>query len=203
MTMTLGKGSVYSSSVRQKINTKSSTEAELVGVDDAMPLVLWTRHFLIEQGFDVRDNIVYQDNQSAMLLAKNGRASSGRRTRHINIRYFFISDRIKNDEIRVVYCPTEAMIADFFTKPLQGSLFRILRHWIMNAHPESDGPGPQECVGTRTWAEVVRSSNKKLSNGVPGSDVSFSDVSKSATSDNQLVKRNESTMGLFPLSSNN
>jgi hypothetical protein len=87
-TLSLGKGSVYSASTRQKLNTKSSTEAELVGVDDVMPLILWTRYFLDAQGYDVKENKVFQDNQSAMLLEKNGRRSSSRRTRHINIRYF-------------------------------------------------------------------------------------------------------------------
>ena len=52
-TMSLGKGSVYSTSVRQKLNTKSSTEAELVGVDDVMPQVIWTRFFLEAKGYAV------------------------------------------------------------------------------------------------------------------------------------------------------
>jgi hypothetical protein len=131
-TMTLGKGSVYSASVRQKLNTKSSTEAELVGVDDLMPQILWTKYFLEEQGFEVRENTIYQDNQSAMLLENNGRASSSKRTRHINIRYFFITDRIKMRETNVVYCPTGKMRGDFFTKPLQGSPYRNFRDEIMN-----------------------------------------------------------------------
>ncbi len=70
--MSMGKGSIYSTSVRQKLTTKSSTEAELVGVDNVMPMVLWTRQFLEGQGYTINDNIVYQDNQSAMLLEKNG-----------------------------------------------------------------------------------------------------------------------------------
>jgi hypothetical protein len=83
-----------------------------------MPLVIWTRNFLTDQGYHVRDNVVYQDNQSTILLAKNGRASSGRRTRHIDIRYFFVTDRVKNNEMRIEYCPTADMVGDFFTKPL-------------------------------------------------------------------------------------
>jgi len=75
--MSLGKGGIYSSSTRQKINTKSSTEAELVGVSDALNMVIWTKNFLSDQGFQVTDNVVYQDNQSAILLEANGRASSG------------------------------------------------------------------------------------------------------------------------------
>ena len=56
---------------------KSLTEAELVGVNDGMLLVLWTRNFLTTQGFEVKDNLVFQDNQSAILLEKSGKASSG------------------------------------------------------------------------------------------------------------------------------
>ena len=130
-TMSMGKGSVYSTSVRQKLNTKSSTEAELVGVDDVMPMVLWTRYFLEAQGYNV-DTDVYQDNQSAMLLEKNGRASSGKRTRHINIRYFFVADRVQSGEVRIKYCPTDDMLGDYFTKPLQGSKFRKFRDQILN-----------------------------------------------------------------------
>jgi hypothetical protein len=80
----------------------------------------------------VEENKVYQDNQSSMLLEKNGRGSSSKRTRHINIRYFFVTDRIKSKELCVEYCPTGDMVGDFFTKPLQGSLFRKFRNAIMN-----------------------------------------------------------------------
>ena len=72
-TMTMGKGSPISILSKQKINTRSSTEAELVGVNDVMYLILWVRHFLESQGYAVTDNIVYQDNESAMLLENNGK----------------------------------------------------------------------------------------------------------------------------------
>ena len=87
--MTLGKGGIYGTSTRQRINTRSSTEGEPVGVNDAMPQILWTRYFLEAQGYDVKDSIIFQDNQSAILLEKNGKASSSKRTRHIKIRNFF------------------------------------------------------------------------------------------------------------------
>ena len=161
--MTLGKGCPICVSTRQRINTKSSTEAELVGVDDGMPLIIWTRNFLLDLGYEVRDNIVYQDNQSAILLERNGKASSGRRTRHINIRYFFVTDRIRMGDMRVEYCPTGDMIGDFFTKPLQGSLFKKFRATILNIPDSVPLPftttGPQECVEeTKTWADVVKGS---------------------------------------------
>ncbi len=92
-------------STKQKLNTKSSTESEIVGVDDCMPAVLWTRYFMEAQGYGVRENIVYQDNQSSILLEKNGRASSSKRTCHNNIRYFFVADRVQNGEVSIEYCP--------------------------------------------------------------------------------------------------
>ena len=107
--LSLGQGATYSTSCRQKLGVKSSTEAELVGVSDIMAQVLWTRYFLEAQGFAVNDSIIYQDNQSAILMEKNGRASSSKRTRHINIRYFFVTDRVANGEVSIEYCPTEEM----------------------------------------------------------------------------------------------
>ena len=75
---------------------------------------------------------MFQDNQSAILLENNGKNSSSKRTRHIKIRYYFITDRIKNDELQIEYCPTDNMVADYFTKPLQGKKFFQFRNTIMN-----------------------------------------------------------------------
>ena len=130
--LSLGKGVITGVSTRQKLTTRSSTEAELVAVDDCMSLILWTRYFLEAQGYGVDDAIIYQDNKSAILLEQNGRASSTRRTRHLNIRYFFVSDRIKKDKVHVQYCPTQNMLADYFTKTLQGATSRKFRDAIMN-----------------------------------------------------------------------
>ena len=88
------------------------------------------------QGMKVFDNIVYQDNQRAMKLEKNRKASSGKRTRHIKIRCFFVTDRIQAKKMKVEYCPTEMMISDFYTKPLQGIMFRLFRNLILNLHKE-------------------------------------------------------------------
>ena len=118
-------------STKQKLNTRSSTESELVGVDDMMPIIIWTRHFLLSQGYGIVENLLLQDNRSSILMERNGRASSSKRTRHINIRYFFVCDRVNMKEISLQWCPTKEMIADFWTKPLQGSHFRKLRDYIM------------------------------------------------------------------------
>ena len=96
-----------------------------------MYLVLWVRHFLEGQGYNVCDNVIHQDNQSAMHLEQNGRRSSTKNTRHIEIRYFFITDNIKRNKVSVKYCPTDDLIGDYFTKPVQGSKFRRFRRFIM------------------------------------------------------------------------
>jgi hypothetical protein len=130
--MTLGQGAIQAISSKQKVNTRSSTEAELISFDDIASKVLWTTLFLEEQGYQVKENIVYRDNQSTMKLEINGKKSSGKRTRHFNIKYFFITDLIKRQEVKVEYCPTESMLADYMTKPLIGIKFEKFRKDIMN-----------------------------------------------------------------------
>ena len=135
--MSFGRGVIHARSNKQKLNTKSSTEAEVVGVSDYLPFNIWVRMFMEDQGYKLKENILYQDNESAIKLESNGRMSAGQKSRHINIRHFFITDRVKAGEVTVKYCPTEAMLADFFTKPLQGGLFHRFRDVIMGWKPIS------------------------------------------------------------------
>ena len=142
----LGRGAIYGTSTRQKINAKSSTEAELIAVAEVLPQALWTRYFLEAQGHKCDDSVLYQDNKSAILLEQNGRASSSKRTRHIDIRYYFITDRIANGEVRIEYCPTTEMLADFFTKPLQGAAFIAFRNFLLNIDSADDISANHGCV---------------------------------------------------------
>ena len=129
--MTLGKGAVISASRKQTLNTRSSTEAELVSADDAAGPMLWTMRFLTSQGYKVK-NVLYQDNMSTILLETNGRASAGKRSRHLNIRYFFLHDLKEKGLVSIEYCPTDEMIGDYHTKPLHGAKFSKFRRIIMN-----------------------------------------------------------------------
>lgn len=131
-TFTLGKGKPYSGCLKQKVNGKSSTEAEVVAVADFIGQVLWTQNFLRAQNYLAVKIVIFQDNQFAILLEKNGRKSIRKRTRHINIRYFFIIDRINQGDVTVQHFPTSEMVADFFTKPLQSAAFRNFRDAILN-----------------------------------------------------------------------
>ena len=129
--VTLGKGIVYAKSAKQKVVSKSSTEAELIALSDSSSQVIYSRDFLIGQGYSLDAATIYQDNQSTMALVKNGRANS-ERSRHINIRYFFVKDRVEQGDVKIEYMPTGDMIADVLTKPLQGSLFARLRDLLLN-----------------------------------------------------------------------
>ena len=132
ITMTMGKGSAYTASTKQKLVTRSSTEAELVAIDDGMASLLWTKYFLEAQGHNVKQCVVLQDNESAIKLENNGQKSMGQRSRHINIRYFFVTDHIQKGNLRIQYCPTDNLVADFESKPLQGRKFESHRRTLMN-----------------------------------------------------------------------
>jgi hypothetical protein len=164
----LGRGFPIVSSTKQKLNTRSSTETEIVGADDFMPAICWTRYFMEAQGYKVQDNILFQDNKSSILLEKNGKASSSKRTKHINIRYFFITDRISKDEVSVVWCPTGDMIGDYATKPLQGALFRKFRDQIMGVVPAEDpGPGKKKPANGKSVTDTNKPRKGKSTSLVP------------------------------------
>jgi hypothetical protein len=151
--MSWGWGVLLSKCQKQKLNTKSSTESEIVGVSDYLPNAIWARMFLEGQGFVINENKLYQDNQSSMKIEKNGKRSSGQKTKHMDNRYFWIKDRLESEGIDVEYCPTEKMIADFFTKPLQGALFRKFRDIVLGykhistLHDCDEESSSQERVG--------------------------------------------------------
>ena len=126
----LGEATVYVKSSKQKLNTKSSTEAEIVGVSDSLSQAIWTREFLQEQGYVMGPIILKQDNKSTMVLLNKGMSTS-ERTRHIGIRFFFVKDRIETKEVVLEYLPTTEMVADVMTKPLQGELFRKMRALLL------------------------------------------------------------------------
>ena len=129
--MSMGQGCPINNSQKQKLNARSSTESELIGADTAATLMLWTKLFMEAQGYEIKRNIIYQDNKSTILLENNGKKSSSKRTRAINIRYFFLTDQIEKGNLEVVYCPTDEMTADYQSKPLQGKKFKKFKQRIM------------------------------------------------------------------------
>jgi hypothetical protein len=105
----LGHGVFMTKSSKQKLNTKSSTEAELVGATDHLPNAIWAKAFLRSRGYPKQLHVLNQDHKSAIQLKKNGRSSAGQKSRHISVCYFFMKDRIENNVITLQHCPTKIM----------------------------------------------------------------------------------------------
>lgn len=138
-------GGIASSSTKQKLNTRSSTMAELVAVDDFLSKILWCKNFLVDQGIPLKTHL-YQDNQSSILMCKKGRDVLGKRTRAMNIRYFAIKDNVDKGYLKVIHLGTNEMLGDFFTKPLQDKKFVEFRDLILGRSPVEISAGE---IGTQ------------------------------------------------------
>ena len=133
-----GREAIFAKSVTQRLNATSSTECEVIASSGVLPQALWTMSFLRHQGFKVNNVLLHQDNKAAILLQENGVSSRGRRSRHIDIRFFFVKDRIEKGDVEIAFCGTKNMNADYLTMPLQGRAFREFRDDIMGINPTMD-----------------------------------------------------------------
>ena len=122
-------GAVHCKSTKQGLVTKSSTEAELVALSDSCNQGIHVRRFLIAQGHETGPLTVYQDNMSCLALMKRGR-SAAEKTRHIDIRYFWMKERVTGGDAVMKHLGTEKMYANVLTKPLQGSQYVIERDML-------------------------------------------------------------------------
>jgi hypothetical protein len=128
----LGEAGVLSArSSKQKIVTKSSTEAELVGLSDSAAQAIHLKNFVSEQGYSVGPVVIYQDNLSCMALMKRGGPGS-ERSRHINIRHFWVAERVTNGDVVIEHLSTNLMHANVLTKPVQGAQFERERMGLTN-----------------------------------------------------------------------
>ena len=132
-----GRGFFMTRSTKQKMNAGSTTESEVIGAAEYLPNTIWLMRFLEAQGHKVSYSTFYQDNESAIKLEKFGKRSSSRRSRHFDIKLFNIKDKVKANNIDITFCPTDLMVADYFTKALQGSTFRRMRDLILGIEPLS------------------------------------------------------------------
>ncbi len=118
----VGGAVVWSKSGKQTIITKSSFEAELIALSDMASMVLWISLFLRSLGFKADVPTIYQDNTSTMSVATNGLTNNSK-TKHIDIRHLWIREVLADNQLRLVYKPTDEMLADGMTKPLIGEKF--------------------------------------------------------------------------------
>jgi hypothetical protein len=135
----LGQATLIARSGKQKLVTKSSTEAELVACSDSLVYGIVLKNILDELGVSHRGILMHQDNLSTIALLNNSKPSSIR-TKHIDIRYFFLRDRMRSKNLRIIHTPTATMTADLLTKPLQGSQFKLLRNLLMNCDRSARQP---------------------------------------------------------------
>jgi hypothetical protein len=125
-----GTGLVDQKSSKQKMNTRSSTETEHVGTSEYLPKAIFFELFMTAQGYPPNTTLA-KDNISEIRMLINGKKSCTSNSKHVAIKYFWCTDRIQNGNITVKHCPTEKMIADYMSKPVQGKLFHTFRNVIM------------------------------------------------------------------------
>nr|GEW25853.1 putative reverse transcriptase domain-containing protein [Tanacetum cinerariifolium] len=112
----LGDRLISWSSKRQKSAAISSTEAEYIALSSCYPQILWMRSQLTDYGLGFNKIPMYCDNKSAIALCCNNVQHS--RSNHIDIRYHFIKENVKNGVIELYFVNTEYQLADIFTKTL-------------------------------------------------------------------------------------
>ena len=125
-----GRSIVYTRSTKHTTNGVSSTESELLSVSEALPQIIYTKEFLEEILNCNVPAVLMQDNTSTIRLIEAGRPLS-ERTRHINIRFFYVHQYVSSGILKIQHCPTKSMRADGFTKPLQGKEFIEFRDYIL------------------------------------------------------------------------
>jgi hypothetical protein len=125
-------GPIYFKSTKQKLVSRSSTEAELNAVYDNLPQCIWLKGLLTEiLNKDDVNIIIYQDNKSTIELMNKGQYLIGK-AKHQILRYNYINQQLKENRISINYIGTEDMIADIYTKPLEGTQFIYLRSKLLN-----------------------------------------------------------------------
>ena len=142
--MSLGKGIFSAKSNKQSIMCKSSTGTELIALSDGVGPPVGTSNMMSAQGYNMEPPVIYEDNKSAMKMAENGRPTTDK-SRHMHIRYFFMSDLLKRGELKIEYIKTKDQIADILTKPLPRHLFCPLRDLMLNV--QTVGRSLKGCAG--------------------------------------------------------
>ena len=112
----------------QRMNAKSSTNAEIIALCDAVEELVYIRNLLKELGFDI-DPTIQVDNQPAIDTMNNQRLVKG--NKHIMLRYHFVKDYVSKGLVKLKYVSSEANLADILTKPMKKVGFKRLRDILL------------------------------------------------------------------------
>ena len=137
--MYFGWGIVHGKASKQKLNTKSSAESELIGVSEYIPYKIHLINLLIGQGRKMKKRVLYHENESSICMENNGQHSCTGNSRHNSVTNFFVKDRVDKGEFVIEHCPPKSMLVDYFAIP----------------HTESSGYG----LGTSGHASKLNSSS--------------------------------------------
>jgi hypothetical protein len=116
---------------KQRTVALSTCEAELYAEAAAIQEVLWLRGMLKELGLRVEaGSTVHGDNQSTIAVSQNG--IKGERTKHIDVKYRFVTEVVERGEVKLKWVPTTDQQADIFTKALAQPVHEKLRNELMS-----------------------------------------------------------------------
>jgi hypothetical protein len=120
-------------SKKQKVVSRSSTEAELIAVFEGLDFLLYIRRLHEFFGYlsDEQPIVIHQDNTSAMTLAYLGMSASGSNSKFMDLKYFWIKEYLESKMFKLEYLPTDAMIADLYASPRIGGFFRTMRDIVL------------------------------------------------------------------------
>ena len=107
--MSMGKGDIVNISRKNNMNVDSSTESELVSISDVLGMIIWCKYFMEAQGYTIKNNILYQDNKSTILLTKNGRMLAGKNREHIKNSFLLITYKVAQMELQIRHMGTKSM----------------------------------------------------------------------------------------------
>uniref|UniRef100_A0A1J3JFK8 Retrovirus-related Pol polyprotein from transposon TNT 1-94 n=1 Tax=Noccaea caerulescens TaxID=107243 RepID=A0A1J3JFK8_NOCCA len=125
----MSNAAVAWSSKKQAVGTLSTTEAEYVAASFCATQCLWMKKIVICFSQEEEECVtIICDNSSSIKLSKNPVLHG--RTKHIKVRFHFLRDLVKEEEVSLVYCGTEDQIADIMTKPLKLDTFLKLRKML-------------------------------------------------------------------------
>jgi hypothetical protein len=124
-----GSGIFSWCSKKQEVIAQSTAEAEYVAATAAANQVLWLRKILADLDMEQREATkVNVDNQAAIAISNNPIFHG--KTKHFKLKYYFLREVQKNEELQLIYCKTEDQLADILTKPLPKARFETLRNKI-------------------------------------------------------------------------